>query len=255
MRLKFLVYFVVGMVNCFAGVKAVLFDCDGTLVDSEYAHYLGWKRALNDYGADLSLEEYGPFIGKTAETNASTFAEMTGSQCTGEVILDAKRKYYRELYKAGVPEITQTVQFLKALAAQKESLGIKIGVCSAARREEILFYVRKLQIDHMLDIVLSGYEDLQEYSDPEGVNKPKPYIYLHAMKLLGTLPQETVVIEDSAPGAMAGFTAGCFTIAIPNDQTKQHDFSFAHWRLDSFQDLQVSQFLKMCSNKVPRKKS
>ena len=254
MKLKFLVYFVLGMANCFGEVRAVLFDCDGTLVDSEYAHYLGWKRALNDYGTDLSLEEYSPYIGKTAEANASSLAEMTGGQCSGAVLLDAKRKYYRELYKAGVPEITQTVQFLRALAAKKESLGIKIGVCSAARKEEILFYVKKLQIDHMLDVELSGYEDLVEYSDPEGVNKPKPYIYLHAMKVLGTLPKETVVIEDSAPGAMAGFTAGCFTIAIPNAHTKQHDFSFAHWRLDSFQDMQISQFLKKCSNEVPRKK-
>lgn len=244
MNLRCLIFFVACMANCFAGLKAVLFDCDGTLVDSEYAHYLGWKRALVDYGSDLTLEQYYPYVGQTAEANAVSFAKMAKEECDGEAILNKKRVYYRELYKPGVAEITHTVEFLRALGAQKQALGIKIGVCSAARKDEILYYVKKLQIDHLLDVVLSGYEDLLEYSDPEGVNKPKPYIYLHAMKLLGVSGDETVVIEDSVPGAMAGVSAGCFTIAIPNDFTKGHDFSFTDLRLDSFHGMQVAHFLQ-----------
>ena len=99
----------------------------------------------------------------------------------------------------------------------------------------------------MLDIVLSGGDDLNEYPDPEGVNKPKPYIYLYAMKILGTLPKETVVIEDSITGAKAGVAAGCFTIAIPNDFSQFEDFSFTNWRIDSFENMQIDQFLEQTS--------
>src|SRR5262245_39877928 len=82
--------------NCFADIKAVLFDCDGTLVDSEYAHYLGWKHALVNLGNDLTLDEYYQYVGKSAETNARLLAEKTGNDCP-ELILKMKREYYREL--------------------------------------------------------------------------------------------------------------------------------------------------------------
>ena len=149
-----------------------------------------------------------------------------------------------------MPSISATVHFLKSLAAEKESLGIKIGVCSASGKEEILSHLRHLEIDHLLDLVLSGREDLEEYVDPEGVNKPKPYIYLHAMKKLGALPGETVVIEDSASGASAGVSAGCFTIAVPNAYTKHHDFSRTNWQLASFADMDIRQFLQTVAIKL-----
>jgi len=79
----------------------------------------------------------------------------------------------------------------------------------------------------------------------KGVNKPKPYIYLHAMKKLGVSSQNTVVIEDSASGAAASVSAGCFTIAVPNDYTQQHDLSHAQMKIQSFADLSVDDFLKM----------
>lgn len=225
-----------------ADVKAVLFDCDGTLVDSEYAHYLGWKQALIAFDSDLPLDEYYQYVGKSAETNAKLLAERTGKDCA-ESLLKIKRAHYRKLCTAGLPAISSTVDFLKRLAAEKNSLGIKIGVCSAARKEDILSHLRHLEIDHLLDIILSGQEDLEEYFDPEGVNKPKPYIYLHAMKKLGATPSDTVVIEDSAPGATAGTTAGCFTIAIPNEYTKEQDFSCAHLLIESFADMDINCFL------------
>ncbi len=236
--------------NCFGGVKAVLFDCDGTLVDSEYAHYMGWKQALNDLGSDLILEDYYQYAGKSAETNAKLLAEKMGRNCADD-LLKRKTEYYRGLCKTGLPPIQNTIAFLKSLASKKDSLGIKIGVCSASRKEEILSHLKHLEIDHLFDVVLSGQGDLHEYSDPEGVNKPKPYIYLHAMKLLGVSPSETVVIEDSASGATAGVSAGCFTIAVPNNYTKHHDFSHTHWQLDSFSEIEVADFL----NKVEEKQN
>lgn len=225
-------------------MKAVLFDCDGTLVDTEYAHYEGWKTALNQLGHDLAWSDYAPYIGKSAETNAMLLAQKVGTDCSS-FLLQKKRDYYKTLYLKGFPPIADTVQFLKTLAAEKKALGLKIGVCSAAKKEEILFHLERLGITPLLDIVLSGQDDLTEYSDPEGVNKPKPYIYLHAAKVLGIKPQEIVVIEDSTSGAWAGVTAGCCTIAIPNAYTKNHDFSHTHLRIDSFAGISIQEFFAL----------
>ena len=234
------------LTHCFGTIKAVLFDCDGTLVDSEYAHYMGWKQALNDVGSDLSLEDYHQYIGRPAEANANLLATKLGKDCA-DILVKMKREYYRELCAGGLPPIENTVNFLKSLASEKDALGIKIGVCSAARRADILFHLKQLGISDLFDIVLSGQEDLHEYCDPDGVNKPKPYIYLHAMKLLDVLPHETVVIEDSNPGAAAAISAGCFTIAVPTRYTKNHDFSGTNWILDSFSGMSVRAFLDTIS--------
>lgn len=228
-------------------IKAVIFDCDGTLVDSEYAHYLSWKHALNVLGNDLNLGEYYQYIGNSAQTNAKLLAEKIGHD-SPDNILKMKRKYYERLCQAGLPSIASTVNFLKCLGEKKEALGIKIGVCSAARKGEILAHLRHLEIEHLLDIVLSGQEDLDGYVDPEGVNKPKPYIYLHAMKKLGVSSENMVVIEDSASGATASVSAGCFTIAVPNDYTKHHDLSHAHLTIKSFENLNVDDFLEMVAH-------
>lgn len=225
-------------------ITTVLFDCDGTLVDSEYFHFLGWKKALVSFGSDLSLEEYYSYVGKSVETNAALFAGKVGSDCQAR-ILEIKRESYRELCLAGVPAIEPAVKLFKELAGNKEKLGIKIGVCSAASKATLLFHMDHLEIEQLCDVILSGQADLGGYSDPEGVNKPKPYIYLHAMKVLGSLPQETIVIEDSVSGIAAAAAAGCFALAVPNDYTRGHDFAGAHLRLESLDGLSPEQFLQL----------
>jgi beta-phosphoglucomutase-like phosphatase (HAD superfamily) len=228
-------------------IKAVLFDCDGTLVDSEYAHYLSWKKALEHVGSNFSLEEYFSYVGKSADTNASLLAQKTGKDCS-DIILQTKRAHYKELCKEKLPAISATVDFLRLLAGEKQTLGLKIGVCSAAGRKDLFSHLHDLKILHLLDIILSGQEDLAGYQDPEGVNKPKPYIYLEALKQLGICAQECIVIEDSSAGIEAATSAGCFTIAVPNDYTRHQDLSSADVCMDSFAGMDLVSFFKAVSH-------
>lgn len=225
-------------------IKAVIFDCDGTLVDSEYTHYLSLKHAVLSMGYDLTLEEYHSFVGLS---DAKVAPIMVSKMGHGDVdlILQNKRNHYLALCKAGIPSIAPTVALLKSLAFAKEALGLKVGVCSAARKQEVIAHLRHLGLEDLLDIVLSGEDDLAAYSDPEGVNKPKPYIYQHAMKELAVSPRETVVIEDSKSGVAAGRSAGCLTIAVPNQYTRSHDLSAAHLQLESFQDFDLPRFFQL----------
>lgn len=193
-------------------------------------------------GGDLSLEEYYNYVGKPAPAVALLFAEKVKKDITHQ-ILESKREHYRSLQTTGHPPIQATVDFLHRLVREKERLNLKLGVASAAKKSEILANLRHLGIEHLFDIILSGQDDLEGYTDPEGVNKPKPYIYLHAAKILNLTPAECVVIEDSHAGVTAGVDAGCFTIAVPNAYTQHHDFSHAHALIDSFEGLDVIEFL------------
>ncbi|MCI5052756.1 MAG: HAD family phosphatase [Simkaniaceae bacterium] len=214
-------------------IKAIIFDCDGILVDSEYAHYLAWQHALQQEGGDLTIEEYYCYVGKSVETNAKLLAEKIGSS-HADRIMKNKRKLFHALQNEGLPAIEHVVNFVHRLAKDKQKYGFKLGVASAAKKNEILINLKNLEIDKFFDIVISGYDDLSHYSDPEGVNKPKPYIYLHVAKELGLLPYECVVIEDSLSGVTSGVNAGCITIAVPNDYTRHQDLSTGNVKLDSF---------------------
>ncbi|MBS0629276.1 MAG: HAD family phosphatase [Verrucomicrobia bacterium] len=224
--------------------KAIIFDCDGTLVDSEYAHYLSWQYALQNQGSDLSEEEYAFYVGKGVEANARLMAEKIGSKAVQTILHDKMVRYF-QIKHTGLPPISSTIEFIHRLALEKKSLGLKFGLASAAPKEEILSHLSHLGIGKFFDIVLSGIDDLHSYSDPEGVNKPKPYIYLHAAKELGVSPQQCVVIEDSATGVTAGVKAGCITIAVPNRSTRYQDLSHAHLRIESFGNIGVKEFFEL----------
>jgi HAD superfamily hydrolase (TIGR01509 family) len=235
----------------FADVRAIIFDCDGVLVDSEYGHYLSWQYALQKQGGDLSHEEYLSYIGHSGPITAQLLAQKI-NYGNSEQLLKDKRTYYSQHIREKMPPIEAAVNLLRALGKNKESLGLKIGVCSASTKEGIFSHLERFEVVDFLDVVLSGQEDLKEYDDPEGVNKPKPYIYLKAAKLLGVLPEQCVVIEDSAPGVRAGVSAGCLTIAFPNEYTKLHDLSKAQLRLTSMDLQDLNAFLELVQNAMKK---
>lgn len=220
-------------------IKAIIFDCDGTLVASEEAHLMAWKRVADDWKVTLSHEDYISYVGKPD----LLIAERIKPEATLE-LLRQKINYYGEYIAKGLPPITGTVDFVKRLIEEKNQHPLKLGVASAATKREIMINLKSLEIDHFFDVILSGQDDLNHIDDPTGVNKPKPYIYLHAAKLLGVSPLECIVIEDSHTGVSAGVDAGCITVAIPNCHSKHQDFSKAHFIFESLSGFSVKEFLE-----------
>ena len=224
--------------------KAVIFDCDGTLVDSEPAYYHAYKHAMGQKGYEFTHEDHRSFVGIPTALCAQMLSKKIDSDHI-ESIFEEMEKHYKTLQHAGHTPIHDTVEFLHKLAQEKESLGIKLGLASAADKTTILINLRHLRVEHYFDVILSGKDDLTHYTDPEGVNKPKPYIYEHSAKLLNVAPHECIVIEDSRTGVTAGVDAGCFAVAVPNSYTKHHDLSHAHLTIDTFANLTVQEFFNM----------
>lgn len=216
----------------------IIFDCDGTLIDSESAHFLSWQKAVHKRGSLFTKEEYFPLAGNTSAYISNKLHEKTKSD-SPEALKNDKKDYYLELHHQGISPIERTVSLVRKLSQKKEELGIKLAVASAASKDEILINLRRLGLLHVFDAVVSGVDDLMEYSDPEGVNKPKPYIYLHAAKLLGLAPSQCVAFEDSATGVLAAVRAGMTTFAVPNEFTKFQDFSHATHVIDSSTQIEL----------------
>lgn len=233
-------------------IKAVIFDCDGTLVDSEMLLFEAWKFAMERQGYHLDEVEYWNLVNEHSlaglasgnQILADIISKKLNKECQYDLLNDLEL-YFAEAKVNGIPPIYATVAFLRELGNRKKELGIKIGLASGNYKRNILYVLKNLEIEHYFDVILSGSEDLSDYSDKEGTNKPKPYVYLEAAKLLGVLPSECVAIEDSRTGVTAAVDAGCITIAVPSIATIQHNLSHAHVILKSFAGISVENFFEL----------
>lgn len=220
----------------------IIFDCDGTLIDSEQAYFLSWQEALKARGADMTLEEYTTYAGHSGAHISQKLHEKLNVDSADAILEDTRKAFH--LHSHLIAPIERTLKIVRQLAAQKHKLGIKMGVASAASQLQLVQNLKRFELVQLFDIIISGKDDLHEYSDPEGTNKPKPYIYLHTAKQLGLHPSCCVAFEDSGPGVKAAVSAGLLTFAVPNRFTQQHDLSGAHFTIDSSEEIDLQELLQ-----------
>lgn len=216
-------------------LQAIIFDCDGVLVDTEYLKFLAWKEALETKGVTFSIEEYMPLVGHSSKNILQMIRDTKNMPIPDEVI-EIKNVKYKHLQKQGVPSIPEMVNFALRLAEAKQQLGFQLALASSAPKEEILSNLKQIGLENIFDFIISGSDDLKAYRDPEGTNKPKPYIYIELAKRLGVSPEYCIVLEDTKAGVDAAASAGMIVIAVPNQFTLTHDFASAHRIIYSYKE-------------------
>lgn len=224
-------------------IEAVIFDCDGVLVDTEYLKFLAWQEALAAENIAFTIEEYMPLVGHSSK-NILLMLEKLKKMEISEEIIEVKNARYRVLQKQGVPPIEEMIAFAKYFAKEKKNLGIQLGLASSASTEEILQNLEQIGLEDAFDLIISGSDDLDSYVDHEGKNKPKPYIYMEAAKRLKVSPFKCLVFEDTTAGIEAATGAGMIAIAVPNQFTVGQDFSKATKVIQTYQDLPLKQIFK-----------
>ena len=211
-----------------AKTAAVIFDCDGVLVDTEYLKYQAWQQTLSNHAINFTIEEYMPLIGLSSKKIMAQIIQQKKLTINADELIKEKNNIYDSLQLKGVKPIPEAINFLNQLIKNKNVYHIKIGIASSAPRKQILENLKQIKIDPKnLDAIVSGSDDLKHINDPSGTNKPKPYIYSLIAKQLSAHPEDCVVFEDSAAGVIAAADAGMIVIAVPNEFTKNHDFSRA----------------------------
>lgn len=196
--------------------KAVLFDFDGVLVDTEWAIYDAWHRTFCDNGHPLPLEVYTQCIGSDFNTWSpkTHLEELTGAAFDWHD-LDSKRQRQIEGDLAGEGPMPGAVELLTSLTA----LGIPRAVVSSSSHHWVDGWLDRLDLRrHFDEVVCRG--------DAPRI-KPAPDLYLEAAKRFGLDPAECLVIEDSLNGVKAAIAAGMPVWAVPNRVTACLDFSLA----------------------------
>jgi len=190
---------------------AVLFDCDGVLVDSETITNRVLVTMLGELGWQLSLDEaMSIFVGKTVMDEASLIEAKTGVRIGAEWIeaFRARRNAALERDVTAIPGIAATLKTLNA------RLDGRIAVASGADRIKVRLQLTKINVlDEFEGRIFSGQETAR--------NKPHPDVYLAAAEGLGVDPTRCAVIEDTVTGATAGRAAGA-TVFGYSPQEKGH---------------------------------
>ena len=204
--------------------RAVIFDMDGVLVDSEPLHYESEKNVLSSIGLAFPRDIHKKFIGYSNEYKFwRDLLNELGVSSNIEDLMNKKMDYFRNnLYKISL--IKPAYNLLKKLSTK----GIQLALASSSSRELINEVLNKFDLFKYFSEIVSG-DDVEH-------GKPAPDIFLKAADKLGMPPCDCIVIEDSLNGILAGHAAGMIVIAVPNEYTKTFDFSQANYLLDSLND-------------------
>lgn len=200
-------------------IKALIWDVDGVLVDTEALHFRGWRQLLQELGHDLTLDEYRPLIGHGGINSMAVMCKMKG--ITGDVdeLTKRRRAIYLGLRKLGIPVIAENIALLKQFAENYPALTQLAASNSVAA--EVHESLQTAGVDGLLKFVIS-YKD-----HPEWKRKPAPDLYLAAIKELGLPAANCLAFEDTESGVTAAKAAGVRVVALPGELTTGQDFSSA----------------------------
>src|SRR5437763_14054162 len=151
--------------------KGVIFDMDGTLIESTEADYLAWKRLFADYQKPLSYEDYFPLLGAKSAVVVQSRLLLNEEQT--KIALAKKLKYFAEIISQnGI----QPVPFAIKLLQQLQQNGVKIALATSSRREKMKMVLKLTNLFPYFKVIVTGEEVSK--------SKPAPDIFLMAAKKL-----------------------------------------------------------------------
>ena len=195
-------------------LKAVIFDMDGVIIDSEPIESSAWKKVLKEYGKTPILNDNG-LIHIVGKTSLEWVMERHGLNEDPEIVRARKRKIFGELV---VKNLVSKPGFTKLFNALKKSK-FKLALASNRFDQHIFLIADKLKIRTSFKAIIGNSTGVR--------TKPAPDIFLKAAEKLQVNPGSCLVIEDSEHGVIAAIRAGMKVIAVPNKWTADQNFSKA----------------------------
>lgn len=190
------------------GIRAVLFDMDGTLIDTEKYYRIFWPKAMAEFGYTLTDEQVLSMRSLGRPFAPARLKAWFGEELDYYAVRDRRKALMEEcLDREGIQLKPGAVEILEELRAR----GITAAVATATDLERTEKYLTATGIRQYFDRLISATQVRE--------GKPSPDIYLYACGELGLQPEECLAIEDSPNGVMSAFRAGCRVIMVP-DQTQ-----------------------------------
>lgn len=217
-------------------IKAIIFDFDGTILDSEITEYLSWKETYASFGQELPQDAWLNSIGGVGLFHPyQKLEELVGRPLEKETIL--KERWQRDWSMLVQQPVMPGVMDYLQTARQ---LGLKTAVASSSAHDWVDRNLERLGLMDQFDTICCR-------DDVGGKSKPDPDVYRATLAALHISAEEALAIEDSPNGMVAAQAAGIFCVVVPNELTSQMQFAQPDYRITSLADMPLKQLLTYVS--------
>lgn len=218
-------------------IRALIFDFDGTLLDTESPDMLAWQAVFEEHRVSLALDLWHQNIGR-APGSFDVYAHLEAlieRPVVRDVVHGRYRARFLELLALETPR-----EGVDRWLADAHALGLDLAIASSSPRSWVTGHLEALGWSDRFRII--------RCRDDVTHAKPAPDLFLAALDGLGLQADEAIAIEDSPNGSVAAKAAGLYVIAVPNPVTRSLTFSHADLVLDSLAELDLTDALARASN-------
>ena len=207
--------------------KAIIFDMDGVLIDSQPLHFEVDIRVLQQFGYPATLQDVEKYAGMSNPDRWAKYKRDYDLQATENELIEAHIIALKNLFdsKEGLKPIKGIVQLLQMLKEKD----LQMSVASSSSYDFVHMVLDKLKISEYFDIIVSG-EDMEK-------SKPAPDIFLATARKHNVSVEDCVVIEDSHNGVSAAKAANIFCIGYINKTSGEQNISKADIIINDFHKL------------------
>ena len=212
-------------------IKAVIFDMDGVIVNSEPLHKKAYNQMFKTVGIDVSNELYESFTGKSTYSICKTLCKSFGLKSNPQKLVKLKRKYFKSIF-----ENDDELSLIDGVHYAIEDFyknGLTLVLASSASIPTINNVFTRFDLDKYFVAKHSG-ADLK-------ASKPHPEIFINAAKSSGYSRNQCIVIEDSTNGIKAANSANIFCVGYKSEHSKNQDFSTANKVITTFSEISFNE--------------
>jgi HAD superfamily hydrolase (TIGR01509 family) len=219
-------------------LRALIFDFDGTILDTESADYACWQAIYRDHDCELPLAEWQQCIG-TAYTNFNPY-DYLEAQSGRSIDRTSIAAYHKSLFMPMV-EQQATMPGIDVLLNDAADAGLRLAVASSSQQPWVTGHLDRLGL-------LAKFHTICTASDVQRI-KPAPDLYLLALERLDARAEEALAVEDSLNGMNAALAAGLTVVVVPNPVTSSMRFDHSHAQLESLKDVRLAQLAETFNNR------
>ena len=197
-------------------IKGVVFDFDGTLVDSDPIHYSAWTLFLKRRGRSFTKEDFARVSGKQVGLIADYIIKKYKLKITKEELIQEKREITLDYFRKRPPKF---MPYAKEALIFFSRRGFKLGLATGNLKEVVINILKKGGLNDFFSVIVDGRDVVR--------GKPYPDIYLLAAQKLGLEPRRCLAIENTQYGVESAKAAGFYAFAVPSGISSLQDFSKA----------------------------
>ncbi|PTM11052.1 MAG: ABC transporter ATP-binding protein [Bacteroidetes bacterium] len=212
-------------------LKAILFDMDGVIVDTEPLHSKAYHLMFDAVNINVSDELYASFTGQSTLSICRTLVSHFNLAETPETLVTLKRKFFKQIFETD--KDLHLIDGVLDLIKDYYNNGLTLVLASSASMTTINNVFTRFDLDQYFIGKLSG-ADLK-------ASKPHPEIFIKAAEASGYKKSECLVIEDSTNGIKAAKAAHIYCVGFKSPHSKNQDYSQADFVISDFRDIAFSE--------------